>query len=80
MGKTSKKASVPPRIAKRNPVKALIAKAMKTGKNIVRPEQPSLVSEKSVEKPQLFAMGGIAKIRLGQSTKDGKQKPKKGKS
>jgi len=80
MAKPSKKASVPPRIAKRTPVKALIAKAMKTSKDIVRPEQSPLVSEKPAKKPQLFAMGGIAKIRLGQSTKDGKQKPKKGKS
>ena len=76
----SKKASAPPRIAKRSPVKALIAKAMKTGKDIVRSEQSPLVSEKLEKKPQHFAMGGMAKIRLGQSTKDGKQKPKKGKS
>ena len=76
----SKKASAPPRIAKRSPVKALIAKAMKTGKDIVRSEQSPFVSEKLEKKTQHFAMGGIAKIRLGQSTKDGKQKPKKGKS
>jgi len=88
-----KKPSLPPRLQKRNPQGQAVRKLKKTLKQVpvkeaIKPDGLLSALEdkardfvkppaKPVAKPQKMAAGGVAKIRLGQSTPSGKQKPLK---
>ena len=84
-----KKPSLPPRLQKKSPQGQAVRKLNKTLKQVsvkeaVKPDGLLSALEdkardfvKPVTKPQKLATGGVAKIRLGQSTPSGKQKPLK---